>query len=138
MDSAVNRRGFTILEILLAIMLIGAMAAISVSNLVGIFEKNPMAEMKNTFIVAQTDGRIRAFENKRNLELAWDENANRFVLVGDSVISSYPIEGLEEQDLKLKATFYFQVPIFKGDSFENPEWYEVESVLLYSDATSAL
>ncbi|MBH54439.1 MAG: hypothetical protein CMI18_08845 [Opitutaceae bacterium] len=137
MTNASTRRGFTLLEILLVLVIAGTVWMVFAVNMEGILDKDPMREMERSFTVAQVDGRMIAFENKQSLELAWDENASRFVLVGDSVISSYPIEGLEEQDLKLKATFYFQVPTFKGELFEKPEWYEVESVVFYSDASSA-
>jgi hypothetical protein len=39
--------------------------------------------------------------------------------------------------VELKVTFYFQAPAYKGESFDDPTWYEVESVVLYPDATSA-
>ena len=137
MSIAFSRRGFTLLEILLAVVLVGTAWVVFAVNMDTLLDKNPLAELESTFVLAQTEGRMLAFEDRRNLELTWDEKANRFVLVADSVVSSYPIEGLEDMEVKLKATFYFKEPVYKGESFDNPDWYEVESVVFYSDATSA-
>jgi len=132
-----TRRGFTLLEVLLAIVLVGTAWVVFAVNMNTVFEKDPMAELESSFVLAQTEGRMLAFEDRRSLELEWDEKANRFVLVDQAVVSSYPVEGLEDKDIKLKVTFFFQEPTYKGESLENPSWYEVESVVFYSDATSA-
>lgn len=135
-----DRGGFTLLEVLLAIVLVGTAWAVFAFNVNTVLDKDPLAELESSFTMAQTDGRMLAFENRNNIELSWDEKANRFVLLRNSVIASYEIDGLEDLDeeIELNATFYFQEPIYKGESFSNPEWFEVESIMLYPDASSAL
>lgn len=137
MSAFKQNRGFTLLEVLLAIVLVSTASVIFAVNMDTILEKDPLAELERSFIVAQTEGRMMAFENRRSLELSWDEKANRFVLVDQSVVSSYKVEGLEDKDVALEVTFFFQEPTFKGDSFDKPTWYEVESVVFFADATSA-
>lgn len=137
MSYAINRRGFTLLEILLAIVLVGTAWVIFAVNMDTILDKDPLAELESSFILAQTEGRMLAFEDRRALELIWDEKALRFVLLDEAVVSSYPIEGVEGKKVKLKVTFYLQEPLYKGEPFDNPSWYEVESVVFFSDATSA-
>ena len=131
------KRGFTLLEVLLAIVLVGSAWVIFAVNMDSLLDKDPLAELESSFVLAQTEGRMFAFEDRRALELAWDVKENRFVLIATAVVSSYPIEGIDLETVKLKATFYLQEPLYKGDSFENPSWYEVDSVILYGDATSA-
>jgi len=132
-----QKRGFTLLEVLLAIVLVGTASVIFAVNMDTILEKDPLAELERSFIVAQTEGRMMAFEDRRSLELSWDEKANRFVLVDQSVVSSYRVEGLEDKEVALGVTFFFHEPTFKGDSFDKPTWFEVESVVFFADATSA-
>ncbi len=132
-----NKRGFTLLEVLLAIVLVGSAWVIFAVNMDSLLDKDPLAELESSFVLAQTEGRMLAFEKRRALELAWDMKENRFVLIQNAVISSYPIEGVDLEKVKLKVTFFLQEPSYKGDSFENPAWFEVDSVMLYGDATSA-
>ena len=132
-----NKRGFTLLEVLLAIVLVGSAWVIFAVNMDSLLDKDPLAELESSFVLAQTEGRMLAFEDRRSLELSWDEKAKRFVLVDREVVSSYEVDGLEEEAVELKVTFYFQQPRYKGESFDDPDWYEVESVILYPDATSA-
>jgi prepilin-type N-terminal cleavage/methylation domain-containing protein len=136
--SAVNQmRGFTLLEVLLAIVLVGSASVIFAVNMDSILEKDPLAELERSFVLAQTEGRMMAFEDRQSLELSWDDKANRFVLVDQSVVSSYEVEGLEDKDVDLEVSFFFQEPSYRGDSFDKPSWYEVESVVFFADATSA-
>ena len=132
-----NKRGFTLLEVLLAVVLVGSAWVIFAVNMDTILDKDPLAELESSFVLAQTEGRMLAFEDRQSLELSWDPKGKRFVLVDRAVVSSYEVDGLEGKDVELKVTFYFQAPTYKGESFDDPTWYEVESVILYPDATSA-
>ncbi|MCB1123546.1 MAG: prepilin-type N-terminal cleavage/methylation domain-containing protein [Verrucomicrobiae bacterium] len=132
-----HRQGFTLLEVLLAIVLIGTAWAVFAFNIDSLMDKDPLHELERSFVHAQTEGRMLAFEKRKRMELAWDEKGNRFVLLDQSVVSSFPVEGLVDEETKLKVTFYFQEASYKGDSFEDIGWYEVPSVMFYGDATSA-
>lgn len=140
MPGPMNKRGFTLLEVLLAIVLVGTAWAIFAFNMDTVLDKDPLAELESSFVLAQTEGRMIAFEERESVELSWDDKANRFVLLRSAVIGSYAVEGLEgkEEEIELEVTFFFQQPRYKGESFENPDWFEVESIVLYPDATSAL
>ena len=135
----INKRGFTLLEVLLAIVLVGTAWAVFAFNIDSMLDKDPLAELESSFVLAQTEGRMIAFEDRESVELTWDEKGNRFVLVRSSVIGNYLVDGLEgkEKEVDLKVTFFFQEPSYKGESFDDPGWFEVESVVLYPDATSA-
>jgi prepilin-type N-terminal cleavage/methylation domain-containing protein len=137
MSQDVKRRGFTLLEVLLAIVLVGSAWIIFAVNMGTLLDKDPITELESSFVLAQTEGRMLAFEHRRSIELVWDVKESQFVLIDQAVVSAYPIEGIDLDQFKLKVTFFMQEPTYKGDSFKNPSWYEVDSVLLYSDATSA-
>lgn len=137
MSKDLKGRGFTLLEVLLAIVLVGTAWVIFAVNMDSILDKDPLAELERSFVLAQTEGRMRAFEDRESLELVWDAKADRFILLNRAVVSSYAVKGIEGREVELKVTFYFQEPTYKGDSFDNPSWFEVESVFFYADATSA-
>lgn len=134
-----NKRGFTLLEVLLALVLVGTAWAIFAFSFDSMLDKDPLAELEGSFVLAQTDGRMMAFGDRIPVELTWDDKDNRFVLVTSQVVASYPVDGLEDQseEVDLEVTFYFQQPSYKGESFDDPDWFEVESIVLYPDATSA-
>ena len=140
MSGPMNKRGFTLLEVLLAIVLVGTAWAIFAFNMDTVLYKDPLAELESSFVLAQTEGRMIAFEDRESVELSWDDKAKRFVLLRSAVIGSYAVEGLEGEagEIDLQATFFLQEPRYKGESFENPDWFEVESIVLYPDATSTL
>lgn len=133
-----HQRGFTLLEVLLAIVLVGTAWAVFAFNIDSVLDKDPLHELERSFVLAQTEGRMLAFEKRKPMELAWDEKGNRFVLLEQSVVSSYPVKGLTDKETKLQVTFFFQEAGYKGDSFDDPGWYEVPGVVFYADATSAL
>jgi prepilin-type N-terminal cleavage/methylation domain-containing protein len=137
MSHTKHKRGFTLLEVLLAVVLVGTAWAVFAFNIDTLLDKDPLQELERSFVRAQTEGRMLAFEKRLPLELSWDKKGNRFVLVDQAVVSSYAIEGLDKEKVDMEVTFYFQAPSYKGDSFDNPTWYEVEGVVFYSDATSA-
>ena len=132
-----QKRGFTLLEVLLTIVLIGSVWVIFAVNMGTLLDKDAMTELESSFVLAQTEGRMLAFENRQSLEMMWDVKSSQFVLMAPAIVSSYPIEDIDLEQFKLKATFFMQEPTYKGESFSNPSWYEVDSVMLYSDATSA-
>lgn len=137
MSSGMYKRGFTLLEVLLTIVLIGSVWVIFAVNMGTLLDKDPMTELESSFVLAQTEGRMLAFEKRRSVEMIWDVKGSQFVLMDPEVVSSYPIEEIDLEQFKLKATFFMQEPTYKGESFSDPSWYEVDSVMLYSDATSA-
>ena len=139
MSHTMNKRGFTLLEVLLAIVLVGSAWVIFAVNMDTLLDKDPLAELESSFVLAQTEGRMRAFEDRESLELTWDQKARRFVLLRGEVIASYEVDGFEEVDkeLDMKVSFFFQEPRYKGESFDDPDWFLAESVVLYPDATSA-
>lgn len=128
--------GFTLLEVLLVIVLIGGATVIFTLNVDTVIGPRPMAELEKAFQRAQSEGRWMAVEDRRTYRLVWDKEGRRFVLLDQAVVSSYPIEGLEGTPLKLNATFYHQVALTKGASFQDPSWYQADSISLYPDATS--
>ena len=131
-------RGFTLLEVLLAMVLISGVAVVFILNVDAILEPDPILELERSFKLAQSEGRMMAVKDRRTLRLLWDKEAKRFVLLDQAVVSSYPIKGLRGKALKLDATFYLQEVMTKGDSFERFSWYEVDSISIYPDATSPL
>ena len=140
MTVPMHKRGFTLLEVLLAIVLVGTAWVIFAVNMESVLDKDPLAELESAFVLAQTEGRMMAFEDRESLELTWDEKAKRFVLLRSAVVATYEVDGLEglEREVELEVSFFFQEARYKGESFENPDWFEVDSIILYPDATSAL
>ena len=128
--------GFTLLEVLLVIVLIGGATVLFVLNVDTILNPQPMAELEKAFQRAQSEGRWMALEDRKTYRLVWDDEGQRFVLLDQTVVSSYPIEGLEGSPLKLHASFFYPEVMTKGSSFEDLSWYEAGSVNLYPDATS--
>jgi prepilin-type N-terminal cleavage/methylation domain-containing protein len=137
MPQDVKKRGFTLLEVLLTIVLIGSVWVIFAVNMGTLLDKDSITELESAFVLAQTEGRMLALEKRQSLEMIWNAKESQFVLMDQAIVSSYAIEGIDPEQFKLKATFFMQEPTYKGESFEDPSWYEVESVILYSDATSA-
>ncbi len=128
-----NNKGFTLFEVLMVVFLLGAIAVATAVNFESLFVKDPLFECEDAFQVALGEGRMLSFENKISLEFTWDEDGRRFVLIDDTVVRSYEVEGLE--DKKLKAVFYIREALQKGSSFDDARWLEIESVTLYGDAT---
>lgn len=139
MSHTMNKRGFTLLEVLLAIVLVGTAWVIFAVNMESLLDKDPLAELESSFVLAQTEGRMMAFEDRESIELTWDEKARRFVLLRSEVVATYEVDGFEDVDEgpDMEVSFFFQQPRYKGESFENPDWFVAESVILYPDATSA-
>lgn len=125
------------MEVLLAIVLVGSAWVVFAVNMGSVLDKNPLSELESSFVRAQTEGRMLAFEDRVPHRLTWDAKANRFVLLAQAVVATYPVDIALGEGIKLKATFYFQLPLYKGESFDEPSWYEVDSVVFYGDATSA-
>ena len=128
--------GFTLLEVLLVLVLIGGATVLFVLNADKVIEPRPMAELEKAFQRAQSEGRWRAVEDRKTYRLVWDKEGQRFVLLDRAVVSNYPIEGLEGKPSKMNATFFYQVPLTKGASFQDSSWYQADSINLFPNATS--
>ncbi len=120
-------------------MLVGTAWVIFAVNMETLLDKDPLSELESSFVLAQTEGRMMAFEDRESIELTWDEKARRFVLLRSDVVATYEVDGFEDVDegVDMEVSFFFQEPRYKGESFENPDWFVADSVILYPDATSA-
>ena len=85
-------------EVLLAIVLVGTAWVIFAVNMESVLDKDPLAELESAFVLAQTEGRMMAFEDRESLELTWDEKAKRFVLLRSAVVATYEVDGLDHVD----------------------------------------
>ncbi len=75
-------RGFTLLEMLLAIALLAVAASVFLVSVESLGRSSPADEFEGAFWRATAQARELAMASRRTVELRWDEEARSFVLEG--------------------------------------------------------
>ncbi len=103
-----NRRGFTVLEMLLVIALVAVSATMFLVSVDSLGRSSPADEFEGAFWRATAQARELALASRRTIELRWDEEARAFVLGGGGREARVGIAAEAAQD-SFGATFSEEV-----------------------------
>lgn len=111
-STSVRRRsGFTLLEILLVIALIGSMASLFLLSLDSIARTTPGDALEGAFWGAVREARESAVRTRRTQAVSFEKDSLEFVIEGSGVTSRSAVsrDGLPERE-KLEVVFLQELP----------------------------
>ncbi len=105
-----DRRGFTLLEVMLVIALMAVAGTMFVVSMESLGKSSPADEFEGAFWKAMAMGRDRALTSRRTVELRWDEETKSFMVEGSGGKASVPVPAeANAKDRECEAVFSEEV-----------------------------